>query len=407
MQLLLRQRAHLGGGRLAARETEVSARNASFVASLKDLLGGFPLVKSFGAEGPAARQFAASNRELEGAKRARSLAQGAILALAMFGRLFTKHGVMLAGAWMAVSGVGGITAGTVVFFVYAMDYVAQPIEDLPQAIAGRRAMRALVARMAGALASNAQAPGAPEVPAGLRRGVSLRDVGFAYPGGARVLDGVSAEIPAGSAWAVVGASGSGKSTLLSLLMGASGAYDGSIALDGVEVREASPASLYRAACLVSQDVFLFDATLRDNVTMFGEADDASLMRAVGRAGLGAFVGEHGLDAPCGQGGRNLSGGERQRVAIARGLLRGAGTLLLDEATSALDARTAGRVMDSILSLGGVTRLVVTHRLAADELARFDGILVLRDGRVEEAGAFGELMAARGYFYALYTVGQGA
>ena len=158
--------------------------------------------------------------------------------------------------------------------------------------------------------------------------------------------------------------------------------------------------------LVRQDTFLFNATLRENVTMFAHVDTAELESAVRRAGLASIVAAHGMDYPCGEGGSNLSGGERQRVCIARSLLHGAGVLLLDEATSALDQETADQVTRAVVALEGTTRIMVTHRLDAGQLRLFDGIVVLRDGRVCEQGTFDELMAAPGgYFRALYTVGE--
>ena len=115
--------------------------------------------------------------------------------------------------------------------------------------------------------------------------------------------------------------------------------------------------------------------------------------------------ERGEDYLCGENGSGLSGGEKQRISIARSLLKHASVLLADEATAALDAQTAHQVTDVILSLTGVTRIVVTHTLEQAALRRYDGILVLKNGRIAESGTFDALMARKGYFYALYTVSQ--
>ena len=208
---------------------------------------------------------------------------------------------------------------------------------------------------------------------------------FGYDENRPVLSGLSAEFAAGGCYAVVGASGSGKSTLLSLLMGAHSNYGGQIAFDGCKLRDASLESLWATVSLVRQDTFLFNATLRENVTMFAHVDTAELESAVRRAGLASIVAAHGMDYPCGEGGSNLSGGERQRVCIARSLLHGAGVLLLDEATSALDQETADQVTRAVVALEGTTRIMVTHRLDAGQLRLFDGIVVLRDGPRMRAG----------------------
>ena len=188
-------------------------------------------------------------------------------------------------------------------------------------------------------------------------------------------------------------------------MGSHDAYTGEIRYDNIELKDVQKKSLYTNISLVRQDTFLFDATLRDNITMFGTYSDEELKSAVDQAGLTQFVAAHGYAYACGSGGCNLSGGERQRVCIARSLLRGAEVLLLDEATSALDQVTADKITHSVLDLTGTTRVVVTHRLDATQLKQFDGIVVLRDGSVCEKGTFDELMARDGYFKALYTVGQ--
>ena len=141
------------------------------------------------------------------------------------------------------------------------------------------------------------------------------------------------------------------------------------------------------------------------VTMFRDFPKDELDAAIRRAHLDALLRERGADYLCGENGGGLSGGEKQRVSIARSLLKKSSVLLADEATAALDAQTAWQVSGDILDLNGITRIVVTHSLEESLLRRYDGIVVLRDGRIAESGAFDELMAAKGYFHALYTVAQ--
>ena len=221
-----------------------------------------------------------------------------------------------------------------------------------------------------------------------------------------MLRGVSFRLVAGKRCALVGASGSGKSTLLNLMMGADGGYTGSIRIDGRELREVNTDSLYDLISLIGQNVFLFNDTIWRNITMFRSFPEEQVEKTVKEAGLTELVSQKGRDYLCGENGGNLSGGERQRVSIARSLLRGTPVLLLDEATASLDAKTAREVTEAILDLEGLTRLVVTHRLEAPLLARYDEILVLRNGTLWERGSFQELMERKGYFYSLYTVSNG-
>ena len=247
--------------------------------------------------------------------------------------------------------------------------------------------------------------GAPIEPV-LRDAIQLTGLSFAYEPGKPVLRDVSLRLEAGKKYALVGASGSGKSTLLDLLMGAHDGYTGSLTVDGRELRSIDPDSLYDLESLIGQSVFLFDDTVRQNITMFRHWPGGAVDSAAARAGLGPLLAERGGDYRCGENGSGLSGGERQRISIARALLRGTPVLLLDEATAALDNETAYAVTSAILDLEGLTRLVATHRLEAALLERYDEIFVLRNGTVAERGDFAQLMDRKGYFYSLYTVSGG-
>ena len=280
----------------------------------------------------------------------------------------------------------------------------EPVAELPALLAARKAARGLIVKLADALEQDETQPDGVQITP-LTRELRLENVRFSYDGETEILRGVSAVFEAGKAYAVVGASGSGKSTLLNLLTSPGMAYEGSILLDGTELRTASPESLYETVSLIQQNVFVFNASIRDNVTMFRSFPPEELAQAVRRAQLEALITSRGEGYLCGENGSGLSGGEKQRISIARSLLKHASVLLADEATAALDAQTAHQVTDDILSLSGVTRIVVTHTLEQAALRRYDGILVLKDGRIAESGSFDELMEQKGYFYALYTVSQ--
>ena len=210
---------------------------------------------------------------------------------------------------------------------------------------------------------------------------------------------------AGKSYAVVGASGSGKSTLLNLLMASHSGYTGSIRYDDTPLQQISSESLYEMVSCIQQNVFIFNASIRDNITMFSQFPKEEVDRAIELSGLSALVAQRGEDYLCGENGSGLSGGEKQRISIARSLLKQAKVLLVDEATAALDAQTAFQVAGAILDLEGLTRIVVTHSLDENLLKRYDCVLTLKNGRIAETGSFQELMAKKGYFYSLYTVSQ--
>ena len=393
----------LTGGRLQAAEKQVSERNRDFTAALSDCLSGFAVVKTFKAEREIFQLFAESNRALEQEKFSRRRLKVLIGMIGAVTGLVAQLGVFLAGAWLALSG-SGLTAGTVILFVNLMNFMIGPVSELPALLAGRRAALGLIGKLADALEKDGSAGGSRTL-SRLEHGIELRDVSFGYEVGKDVLHHVSARFEAGRAYAIVGGSGSGKSTLLNLLLAENTGYRGSVLLDGTELRELSPEALYGLMSVIHQNVFVFNASIRDNVSMFREFPQKALDEAIRRAHLRELLDARGADYLCGENGKGLSGGEKQRVSIARSLLKKSSVLLVDEATAALDMQTAHQVSSDILDLTGMTRIVVTHSLEEALLRRYDGIFVLKNGTLTESGSFDELMQRKGYFYALFTVAQ--
>ncbi len=393
----------LTGGRLQAAEKQVSERNRDFTAALSDCLSGFAVVKTFKAEREIFQLFAESNRALEQEKFSRRRLKVLIGMIGAVTGLVAQLGVFLAGAWLALSG-SGLTAGTVILFVNLMNFMIGPVSELPALLAGRRAALGLIGKLADALEKDGSAGGGRTL-SRLEHGIELRDVSFGYEVGKDVLHHVSARFEAGRAYAIVGGSGSGKSTLLNLLLAENTGYRGSVLLDGTELRELSPEALYGLMSVIHQNVFVFNASIRDNVSMFREFPQEAQDEAIRRAHLRELLDARGADYLCGENGKGLSGGEKQRVSIARSLLKKSSVLLVDEATAALDMQTAHQVSSDILDLTGMTRIVVTHSLEEALLRRYDGIFVLKNGTLAESGSFDELMQRKGYFYALFTVAQ--
>lgn len=392
--------AVLTGGMLAKREQEVSEENEGFMAQVKDLLNGFSVIKSFKAESEAQRQFHAANETVEGAKRRRRWSTGQVKTLSGVCGFIMQFGIFIIGTYLAIA--GQISGGTVVVFVNLSGVMIQAISTVPQQWASRKAAAGLVEKLAQVTGENAGRTGDP-IPPVLNDGITLEHVTFGYEPDKPVLRDLSLQLEPGKKYALVGGSGSGKSTLLNLLMGAYDSYSGSISIDGKELKVVDPDSLYDLMSLIGQNVFLFDDTIRNNITMFRDFPDPLVEESVRRSGLSELLAQRGGDYRCGENGAGLSGGERQRVSIARCLLRGTPVLLLDEATAALDNQTAFAVTDAILHLDGLTRLVVTHRLDEALMAQYDEIIVLRGGRIQERGAYSQLMDEKGYFYSLFTL----
>lgn len=393
----------LAGGHLPVQEKRVSDANGAFLETLKDMLSGFPVIKSFQAEKEALRLFSESNAALQQVKCHAARTRTALQYIGGAAGSLTIFTVFLLGAALALSG-RGVTAGVVMVFAQLMESFESSLSVIPQIWANRKAADALIDKLATALAAHASSGGVP-APSVLKDGITVQSLSFAYNNETPALQDISFRFAAGRKYAVAGGSGSGKSTLLKLLQGSNDGYRGSILYDGKELRTLRPDSLYDLLSVIQQDVFIFNSSVRDNITMFRDFPPGKVERVIRLAGLEGLVNARGADCPCGENGNALSGGERQRISIARSLLRETPVLLVDEATASLDPVTAFGVTDAILSLDGLTRILVTHRLEEAMLRRCDGILVLKNGCLEEFGAFDELMDRKGYFYSLFMISQ--
>ncbi|MCM1192414.1 MAG: ABC transporter ATP-binding protein/permease [Butyrivibrio sp.] len=389
------------GNKVTALEKQISDYNAGFVAMVKDLLSGFGVIRSFQAQGEAGKLYGDRNEHVEQVKCRRQKTIEVINLISGITGVMVQFGVFLLGAYLSIRGL--ITAGVVVAFVQMMNYILGPIGALPVYLADRKAAAGLIEKLAGL--TEKEEDRKTEIVSGVGEGIRFENVHFSYEEGKEVLKGVNLEFEAGKSYAVVGGSGSGKSTLLNLIMGSYDSYEGRVTMAGKDLREVKTDSIFDVVSVIQQNVFIFDDTVKQNICLFKEFPGDAVESAASRAGLKGLVAEKGWDYGCGEGGAHLSGGEKQRISIARSLLKESQVLLVDEATSSLDAETADSVTGAILDVSGLTRLVVTHRLDEKVLKRFDGIIVMRNGRVEEQGTFGELMEKKEYFYSLYQVSR--
>ncbi|NDW00987.1 ABC transporter ATP-binding protein [Salipiger sp. PrR002] len=390
------------GGRMTRAWQEIYGRVGAFNVRLEESLGGIRVVQAFSNEPHERALFEEDNRRYRETKLDAYRVMAKLTALHYGGMRLVQVVVMVAGAGFVFN--GSLSEGGFVGFLLLVNVFFRPLEKIaavmetyPRGIAGFRRYTELLETEA----DIADAPDAQEAPK-FRGEITFDQVSFAYDGARGVLHDVSLDIHPGETVALVGPSGAGKSSLMALLPRFYEPTGGEIRIDGVPVHKMTLASLRSQIGLVSQDVFLFGGTLRDNIA-YGKlgASEEDILAAVAHAQLGPLVESlpKGLDTVVGERGVMLSGGQRQRVAIARVFLKNPPILLLDEATSALDRTTEREVQAALSRLAvGRTTLVIAHRL--NTVRDADHIVVLERGRVVERGKHEALIEAKAAYYEL-------
>ena len=386
------------GERIRQNSQQAQEQAGMLTSQLGEAFQGARTVKAFGLEayqrGRAAAGFTERARLYMKILRSKALVDPF---------LEIVGGIALAGlfafaGWRAINGQASV--GEVIGFIAAIGVASPEVRALGTLNAVVSEGLAAADRIYAVLDQKPAVTDRPDArPLGKAGGkIEFNDVRFAYPGGGPTLNGLTFAVQPGETIALVGPSGAGKSTVFNMLLRLYDASGGNLRIDGHDVRDVSLASLRRNLALVSQDAFLFDATIRENIALGRSGATDEQVKAAAAAAACDFIDSlpGGWNAPAGEGGRNLSGGQRQRIALARALVSEAPVLLLDEATSALDSESEARVQLALVGLAGKrTVIVIAHRLAT--VRRASRIFVMDGGRVVESGTHDELMAKTGVY----------
>lgn len=385
------------GKKLSDLRNIYSNNMGKYTSKLKDMLSGFEVIKGFNVINKVADDFNSINENTEKSKYKFNVVSSFVEMLSwLFGSLL-QASVMMVGVYLTIK--GKLTVGEMIAAVQLMNFIVNPLVQSINLINKIKSTQNIANKMLKMMEL-------PENSNTLSNKLSFenkaafKNISFSYTKEKPLLNNISLEFEKGKKYALVGTSGSGKSTLLKLFFGYYKNYTGTINIDDLELKNIEPDSIYELMCAIQQNVYLFDGTIRDNITLYKSYSDEEISKAVKLAELDKLVASlpNGLDTYVGENGCNLSGGEKQRISIARTVIKKTPIILLDEATSALDIETATSVEKTILSLENSTPIVITHRLNEDILKKYDEIIVMKEGKIIEQGDFYTLLNNQSFFY---------
>lgn len=391
------------GEKLSQKTKALYEELENYNRKLKDWLGGFEVIHSFHVEDEVKKRFAKSAEAVERQRYEGRRYQNPYGILTLLLTYLILSIQLVVSAYLVFT--GGISERMLLSIFYLISSVNNPIREIAYLLLDVKAAIPNARKVETLLNERPEESKKTGEPVKSVMPLELKEVRFGYTKEKEVLHGVNVCFEKGKKYAIVGSSGCGKSTLLKLLANYYEDYGGEILIGKQELRTIDRKSLSRKMAMIHQNVFLFENTLRANITMFQEYPDEEIKAAVKKAGLEKIVEDNplGMEQMVCENGNNFSGGEKQRIAIARAILTRAEVLLLDEATSSLDAELSMQIEQLILSQKETTILNVTHRFHESILRQYDCILTMHQGKIVEMGTFEELMKKKQFFYSLYTV----
>jgi len=367
----------------------------------KDIFGGMETIKNFKAENIFVKNFSNSNKIVEDSKLNYIKIESLVNVLCGYISYTTYIAIVGIGAYLIIK--GKTTIGTFVAATYLADALCMPILNLSYSINTMKSTKMVKNKVELILSQsfNNKDSELKHINT-FEKDISLQNVFFRYDD-KYVINDVTLRIEKNEKIAIVGKSGSGKTTLINLIQNYYKNYEGSIKIDDININKISKSSLRKNIATINQNVYIFDGTIKDNITLFLDYPIEKVLDSIEKANLKSFIDslELGLDTYVGENGCNLSGGEKQRIALARVFLVDSQILILDEATSALDNYNSN-IIDKNVIKEPITVISIIHKLQKNNLMYYDKIVFLESGVIKEYGSFNELINLKQHFYNFYS-----
>ncbi|GAA0100223.1 ABC transporter ATP-binding protein [Paraclostridium bifermentans] len=388
--------------KLVIEKNEYSRNLEEITSVTKDLFSGFEVIKGFNISKKINKIFVKNSLNVENSKRKCSILEAIIKGFSLAFSVTIYLGVLILGGYLMYK--KSISVGTAIIIIQLSTHIVGPVRTSISLINQIKSVSLIGKKVEDILNVNNESEEFEEIKY-FTDCIDIKNLNFSYTKERNALKNINLKFERNKKYAIVGESGCGKSTLIKLIMRYYNEYEGKITIDNKDLNKIYSSDLYKTISMIQQNVFMFDDSIKENIRLFSNYSDESIIESCKRSGIMGLINrlEDGINSLVGENGNKLSGGEKQRIAIARALINETKILILDESTSALDNETAYSLEKSLLNLENLTMIVVTHKLIKNLLIDYDEIIVMKDGMVIEKGSFEELIDIKGYFYSLYYI----
>lgn len=378
------------GGVLEKQQNQFSEKLSKFTVSLKDILSGFEIIKSYSMKKNIICRFDKSNEDTINAKYSVDKLIALNEGLSSFLALMVQVVVLFLSAYFIIT--GRITVGALLGMVQVSNNLANPLLMIFTNVPKIKSVQPIVKKL-NDLSIYAKDDVLNKKLLAFNECISAKDLSFSYDEQAEVLHEIDCTIEKGKKYVILGKSGCGKTTLIKLLSGYYTDYSGNILYDGKELNLLNKNDVFLLSSTIHQNVYMFDESIYDNICLHEDYSKETVDKVIKESGLDEFISElpEGLKYKVGENGSNLSGGQKQRIAVARAMIRNKPILILDEGTSAIDMQTAYDIESRLLAMENLTLITITHNIKKELLELYDNVIYMENGTIQGNGSFDKLV----------------